>query len=518
MSSIESKQHFGINERLGSLVLSLFGGLFMGITTAPINAWPLAWIALIPLWILVRRSDSWKQTLSYALVWGIGFHGVALFWITGIHPMMWLGVPWLASLAIALSVWIFITLWGSALVALWAILFAHFTPEKSSAYTVLFGTTLWCLLEGIWSHSNLWWSSLSYTQSPFNLAILHLGQLSGPNTITAALVAFNGLVAEFILSRIYHKNQKESTQIWALILLFATHATGYFLSQKSLATQPGETFKVGIIQGNIPNEIKLYSQGWQNAIAGYTQGYETLAAQGVDIVLTPETALPFLWTNQNRGYPPLIKAIQNWGTPVWVGAFGQNGDRLTNSLFTLDENGEIISQYDKMKLVPLGEYIPFEAVIGRLINRLSPLEATLVKGSPNQVVQTPVGQAIVGICYDSAFSQVFRRQAAQGGEFIITASNDAHYTSAMQWQHHAQDVLRAIESDRTTIRATNTGYSALVEHNGKTRWVSNRNTYEIHANTIERRTTKTLYIQWGDWIAPLLGFLTLASSVATALK
>ncbi|MDB9517484.1 apolipoprotein N-acyltransferase [Roseofilum reptotaenium CS-1145] len=506
---LQSKQHFGIRENLGSLALSLLGGLLMGITTAPINAWPLAWIALIPLWVSVRRSDSWKRTLSYALVWGIGFHGVALFWITGIHPMTWLGVPWLASLAIALSVWIFITLWGSTLVTLWAILFAHFTHEKSSAYTVLLGTTLWCLLEGIWSYSDLWWSSLSYTQSPFNVAILHLGQLSGPNTITAALVAVNGLVAEFIFSIIYHKNQKKSTLILALILLFSTHATGYFLSQKSLAIQPGETFKVGIIQGNIPNDIKLYSQGWQNALAGYTQGYQKLAAQGVDIVLTPETALPFLWTNQNRGYPPLIKAIQDWRTPVWVGAFGKNGDRLTNSLFTLDGTGEIISQYDKIKLVPLGEYIPFESLLGKLINRLSPLEATLVRGSRDQVVQTPVGQAIVGICYDSAFSQVFRQQAAQGGEFIITASNDAHYTAAMQWQHHAQDVLRAIESDRITIRATNTGYSAIVENDGKTRWVSNRNTYQIHTDIIERRNTTTLYIQWGDWIAPLLCFLTL---------
>jgi len=490
----------------------------MGITPAPVNGWPLAWIALIPLWVLVRRSASWKHTLSYALAWGIGFHGVALFWITGIHPMTWLGVPWLASVAIALSVWIFITLWGSALVILWALLLSRFTHPKNSAYTVLLGTTLWCLLEGIWSHSDLWWSSLSYTQSPFNLALLHLGQLSGPNTITAILVACNGLVAEFIFSITYHKNQKKLTLIWALILVCSAHVTGYLLLQKSLATQPGETFKVGLIQGNIPNEIKLYSQGWQSALAGYTQGYEKLAAQGVDIVLTPETALPFLWTNQNRGYPPLIHAIEDWGTPAWVGAFGKKGDRLTNSLFTLDENSEIISQYDKIKLVPLGEYIPFESLLGQLINRLSPLEATLVKGSPDQVVQTPVGQAIVGICYDSAFSQVFRRQAAQGGEFIITASNDAHYTAAMQWQHHAQDVLRAIESDRATIRATNTGYSALVEHYGKTRWISNRNTYEIHADTIERRTTQTLYIQWGDWMTPLLGFLTLGLTLGLKIN
>lgn len=512
MAPIQSQQHLGIREELGIIALCLLAGVLMGITPAPVNAWPLAWIALIPLWVVILSSDSWKRTLSYALVWGIGFHGVALFWMTGIHPMTWLGVPWLASLAIALGVWILITLWGSALVTLWALLLSRFTQHKNSLYRVLFGTTLWCLLEGLWSRSDLWWSSLSYTQSPFNLAILHLGQLSGPNTITATLVAVNGLVAEFIYHYFYHKKQKKSTLIWAFTLLFFAHTTGYFLWQTSAATKSGETFKVGIIQGNIPNRIKFYSQGWQNALAGYTQGYEKLAAQGVDIVLTPETALPFLWTNQNRGYLPLIQAIREWGIPVWVGAFGQKGDRLTNSLFTLDGTSTIISQYNKIKLVPLGEYIPFESLLGKLINRLSPLDATLAKGSPHQIMETPVGQAIVGICYDSAFSQIFRRQTAEGGEFIITASNDAHYTAPMQWQHHAQDILRAIESDRTTIRATNTGYSAIVEHNGKTRWISNRNTYEIHADTIERRTTQTLYIRWGDWIVPLLCVLTLISS------
>jgi len=489
---------------LATVALSLVGGLLMGITTAPVNAWPLAWIALIPLWVLVRRSSSWKATFTYALVWGSGFHGVALFWITGIHPMTWLGVPWFASLAIALTVWLFITLWGTALVSLWALVFSHFTREKNSTYTVLFGTTVWCLLEGLWSHSDLWWSSLSYTQSPFNLPILHLGQLSGPNTITAVLVAVNGLVAEFISHKLYHKIAYKSILIGAIFLLLSSHTTGYFLSQQSLASKTGKTFNIGIIQGNIPNEIKLYSPGWQNALAGYTQGYKKLASQGVDIVLTPETALPFLWTKQNQGYPPLLQAIRDWGTPAWVGAFGQKGDRLTNSLFTLDGTGTIISQYDKIKLVPLGEYIPFESLIGQLINRLSPLEAQLAKGSANQIIPTPVGQAIVGICYDSAFSQIFRRQAAQGGEFIITASNDAHYSAAMQWQHHAQDVLRAIESDRSTIRATNTGYSAIVEHHGKTRWISDRNIYQIHADTIERRTTQTLYIQRGDWLTPLL--------------
>ncbi|MDJ1182188.1 apolipoprotein N-acyltransferase [Roseofilum casamattae] len=494
---VESQQRSDRTQR--ELLISLVGGILMGLTTAPVKAWPLAWIALIPLWICIRRSSSWKSTLSYGLVWGIGFHGIALFWITGIHPMTWLGVPWLASLTIAISVWVFITLWGSALVAIWALLLQRFPGS-----TVLAGTALWCLLEGIWSTSDLWWSSLSYTQSPFNLAILHLGQLSGPNAVTAVLVAFNGCIAESIAARLNQKSDFRSTLISGFLLIILAHGMGYWLYQNSVSVRSPDTFKVGIIQGNIPNEIKLYSQGWREALAGYARGYQKLADRNVDIVLTPETALPFLWTNPNQRYSALSQAIRDRQIPVWIGAFGKQGDRLTNSLFTLDKTGEIISQYDKTKLVPLGEYIPFESIVGKLINRLSPLEARLARGSFEQIVKTPVGQAIVGICYDSAFSQLFRQQTAAGGEFIITASNDAHYSSAMQWQHHAQDVMRAIECDRDTVRATNTGYSAIVDHRGITRWISERDRYQIHSGMIERRRSQTPYVRWGDWLVPLL--------------
>ncbi|MDY7014543.1 MAG: apolipoprotein N-acyltransferase, partial [Cyanobacteriota bacterium] len=91
----------------------------MGLTPAPVEAFPLAWVALIPLWILMVRA-TFKEAMAYALAWGFAYHGLALFWITGIHPMTWLGVPWLGSIAIALFCWLFITFWGVALVAVWS--------------------------------------------------------------------------------------------------------------------------------------------------------------------------------------------------------------------------------------------------------------------------------------------------------------------------------------------------------------------------------------------------------------
>ncbi|MDJ0557586.1 MAG: apolipoprotein N-acyltransferase, partial [Microcystis sp. M53599_WE4] len=89
---------------------AILAGVGMGLTVAPVSWWLLAWISLVPLWIVVRLAEkSLKKQLLYGFGWGFAYHGLALFWITGIHPMTWMGVPWLASLLIALFCWLFIT-------------------------------------------------------------------------------------------------------------------------------------------------------------------------------------------------------------------------------------------------------------------------------------------------------------------------------------------------------------------------------------------------------------------------
>ncbi|NJL62740.1 MAG: apolipoprotein N-acyltransferase [Methylacidiphilales bacterium] len=506
-------------------MIALISGVLMGTTVAPFNIWFYAWFALAPLWVLVIKQSQKsefkkKKIILFPLLWGIGYHGVALSWITGIHPMTWMGVPWLASIAIAFFALSFITLWGAALVTFWVIIllgianFNFVTHPKSQSVSplirVLIATAIWCGLEKLWSMGPLWWSSLSYTQSPHNLLILHLGQLGGTSAITAAIIVINGLLAEAYLA--YSSsipNKKKDSQargmkyfVFATGLFISLHLIGYGLYSRPLVESPEAALKVGIIQGNIPNKIKLYPEGFRRAIQGYTNGYLTLAAQNVDAVLTPEGALPFFLRDIQAG--SLIQAIRKQGVVAWIGGFGERGSSYNNSLFTFTGKGEVFSRYDKNKLVPLGEYVPFEEILGGIINRLSPLEAHQVPGTSNQLFDTPFGRAIVGICYESAFPESFRRQAAAGGQFILSAANNAHYSQAMPAQHHAQDIMRAIETDRWAVRATNTGYSGFVNPHGKTIWISGHNSYEVHAERIYRRQTKTLYVRWGDWLTPFL--------------
>ena len=524
------------------LLFSFLGGVCMGISPAPNGFWWLAWGAIAPLWFFLERHPfdgdpstplpnppltplptpppkdrrTFTRVLPYrffgGFVWGIGYHGIALFWLTGLHPMTWMGVPWLASLAIALFCWLFVTCWGAVLPGVWAL---GLIPIARCApwLRVLWGTALWCLLEWFWSLFPLWWTSLSLTQSPANPVILHLGRLSGPLAVTAAIAAVNGAIAAVLP----HWRKQPFAIAVPLALYLSCYGCGWWLWQQPLADAPDRALHVGLIQGNVPNEIKLYSEGWERAIDRYTQGYRRLARDGVQAVLTPETALPFLWSDRTKFDYPFYRAVREEKVLAWVGGFGdrpRSSNQQTNSLFALSGTGEITGRYDKAILVPLGEYIPFERWLGGFIDRLSPLKTRLVAGSPEQIFETPFGRAIVGICYESAFARHFRRQAARGGEFLLTASNNAHYAPAMPAQHHAQDVLRAIETDRWAARATNTGYSAIVDPHGRARWISGLNTYETHADTIYRRQTRTLYVRWGDWLTPLLVAIAIAARVA----
>jgi len=501
----------------------------MGLAPAPTGAFPLAWVALVPLWILVATGRT-KLALCGAIAWGCGYYGVAIFWITGIHPMTWLGVPWLGSLAIAVACWLLIILWGALFVVLWAIGMILLNRSKGLWHgpgaRILTGVALWCGLEALWSAGPLWWTSLSYTQSPGNLAILQLAKLSGPSAVTAAIAAVNGLAAEFAIARFatvkvpgWATTRNPYTYLAAALALIASlHGLGGWIYGLPLSDR--DPIQVGIIQGNIPNEIKLFREGQRRAMQRYTEGYVRLADLGVDAVLTPEGALPLL--SDQLQDTPFYSAVADKGVLVWLGAYREReatGIELnySNSLFSISGTGEITSYFDKEKLVPLGEYIPFESVLGGIINRLSPLNARMLAGNSSQIFETPLGRAIVGICYESAFPQHFRRQTLRGGEFILTASNNAHYSTTMPAQHHAQDVMRAIESDRWAARATNTGYSGVVDSRGNTLWVSGINTYEVQAATIYRRQTQTPYVRWGDWLTWSAIAIVLANQIAARI-
>ena len=513
------------NDRLVDLGVAIVSGILMGTAFAPIDAWYFAWIALAPLWYLICHKSN-SAAISYGFVWGIGFYGLGLNWIFGIHPMTWMGVPFFASLGIAIFCLIFITLWGASLATFWAISlkFINSKTHQNPVARVILGTACWCGLEELYSLTDLWWTSIALTQSPHNLPILHLGQLSGPTAVSAAIVLVNGLIAEgFLAVSRYHQQARLIPKLSkaapfigsAIALVIILHSIGSNLADRPLVNTPESSLNIGIIQGSISNEVRHYQAGYDLAMDRYTSGYKSLVEQGVVAVITPETALPYSESQIRR--TPFYQAILEQKVPVFLGGFGKAGNKMTNSILTIDGEGNVFSRYDKWKLVPLGEYIPFEQYIGKLISTISPFELNLIAGKFDQIVNTPFGNFIFGICYDSAYHENFRLQA-QTGSLIITASNDAHYSSGMPPQHHALNVMRAVETDRWMLNASNTGYSTAIDPHGRTQWMSKLDEFIAHAHQVYRRNTQTLYVQIGNWLTPLLFAIGLILSFRSSPK
>ncbi|AFY38785.1 Apolipoprotein N-acyltransferase [[Leptolyngbya] sp. PCC 7376] len=532
-------------QMMRKVLFAFAGGVAMGITSAPLEAWYLAWVAIIPLWLIVITpansgkinaaqtglsfwqrvksfGDRHKLALFCAGAWGLGYQGLTLFWITGIHPMTWMGVPWFWSLCIAAICWLIITFWGICIPFFWAVgmlIFQDISATRNSglAYRcnrVLFGSALWCIAEYFLSQSDLFWHFLAFSQSPHNLFLLQLTRLSGFTTVTLILVVINGLFSEAIHSFFQQRKKVFSISVLlslSLVIFGAAHLWGWYLfGNTELVTD--RAAKIGIIQGNIPNEIKLYENGTSRAIANYTKGYRDLAAQDVDLIITPETALPFR-IEQILAGTELSRAMRQEKIPVILGAFGSEGKNFTNSLFTISAQTEVISRFNKQQLVPLGEYIPFEAIFGKFIDRLSPLDAHLVRGQNPPTIMTPIGKAIAAICYESAYPEHFRRQTAAGGEYIIVASNDAHYSPTMPAQHQALDVMQAIANDRWTIRASNTGLSSVITPNGTAIWTSQLNQYITYATNIYLKQTKTTYVLLGNWLVSICILIVLTLGI-----
>ncbi|HEY9887402.1 MAG TPA: apolipoprotein N-acyltransferase [Candidatus Obscuribacterales bacterium] len=508
-------------------LLVFLGGVLMGLTPAPVNGWPLAWIALAPLWWAVMHPTATRsrwQRFGLGALWSGVYHGIVLSWITHLHPLMWMGMSWGASVAIALFAWVFITGLGTVTFGLWAVLLRAVSDRcrLGTAGRILAGTALWCGLETMLSWGPLAWPFLAFTQSPQNLWMLHWGQYAGPTAVTAAIVAVNGCWAEMSLG--HSAAASRSTRRWqpavgGLLLLVMLHGLGWGLYRQPLGDRPEAALKIGLIQGNIPTRVKLTPAGTRQALAAYVEGYRALVAQGAEAVLTPEGAVPEVWTGDRQSRSPLRQTVIATGVPLWLGTFRPVDPEMTGalrqSLVNLDAQGQVTGQYNKVKLVPLGEYIPLEGLLGRFISRLSPVSSSLRPGSPDQVFETSLGRAIVGICYESAYSDLFRRQAAQGGEWMMTASNNDPYPPRMMMQHHAQDVMRAIESDRWAVRVTNTGISGVVTPHGDTLWLSEPNQYATYLTQIYRRQGQTLYTRWGNWLTySLLGAMVVISGLS----
>ena len=548
--------------RASALGMCALGGLGMALAMPPYGLWLLAWVAIVPLWrwTIVAQADAgiatplndlqtnpqnnlqlgWPRRLAYAAVWTALYEGITTHWIWDLHPLTWMGIPWGPSLAIALLAWLAVIAGRLLFVVLWTQLTARLARGRSPWLRVLVGVAICCALDWLWSLGPLYWNSFGLSQSPGNLAILQWGRLGGPTAVMGAIVAVNGLLAEAWLLACQlqpHAGRASGArqrlvlvrQLWggAMVLAITLHGLGAWMYSQATASVAADErtvtpVTIGIVQGNVPTREKLSAKGIRLGVERYAAGFRELAGQGADAVLLPEGALPFVWSREREYWgQPLLQAIAAYPeTELWLGTFdlSSNGgtphaNALSQSLVNLDAEGQVQGRYDKVKLVPLGEYVPggqglqsaLEAVG---IGRLSSLPVGMLPGQRSQIFESGLGRVAVMICYEPAFSGVMRRQVAQGGRWLVTSSNLDPYGEQLMAQAEALDVMRAVEGDRWGIRATNTGFSGVVDAAGRVRWRSTAGEMVTDLAEVYPRESQTVYVRWGNWL--VWGLLGLA--------
>ncbi|WP_022853219.1 apolipoprotein N-acyltransferase [Thermodesulfatator atlanticus] len=398
-----------------------------------------------------------RRSFSLAFLTGFCYFFGLLYWLTGVMTefggLMFpaaLGV--LALLCAYLSLYLAVPLWLSQKIGL----------LRASPLNAIFFAALLTAFEFLRAKVPIAfpWGYLGATQYQ-NLFLLQIASLGGIYAVSFVLFLCN--YGAFALL-----SQQRAIPTLALVALVLVGAYVYgarALEQKSLQGTPQ---RIAIIQGNIPQNIKWDPKFQRETVAKYLALSQKVLKEKPEVIIWPETALPFFFNPTKELSQQIISFAKENRVPLIFGAprVVIQGDepKVFNSLFLLDKTGLIKGIYDKQRLVPFGEFIPFEKEL--------PFLRTFAVASGDYspgIASGPLAlsaKEIFGplICFESVFPDLARRQAKDGATILLVATNDAWFrTSAGPYQHFAQAVFRAVENRRYLVRVANTGISGLID-------------------------------------------------------
>ena len=321
------------------------------------------------------------------------------------------------------------------------------------------------------------------------------------------------------------------------LLMFGALAFWLPASQRSTVNS-GVTVNVLGIQPNIPVNIQLgdTSRYLLKTIALTRSG---AARVKPDLVVWAECPLTIFYENEEETRARLNQLAQETDAHFIINTAARDeANHYFNSVTTLTPRGEALKRYDKMRLLPFGEYVPWRAVLGRfvpaIVGEFTPGNAAVVNtlrlSTQRQDAMTDEGAGIerttnfvktgAFICYESAFPEHVRRFVRQGATLLINISEDAWFgptAGAEQHLHHS--LMRAIETDRDVVRVTNTGISALLTADG--RIVDALPSFAEGSQLWQARTrsAQTFYTRHGEWFAwSCVGMSLLLLVVSAFLK
>ena len=257
------------------------------------------------------------------------------------------------------------------------------------------------------------------------------------------------------------------------------------------------------MQGDIDQD-KKWETSYQDQVIGI---YEDLSVQAASsspsLIIWPETAVPFFFGSDARYTEELTAFQRRLNAYLLFGSVLLKGKAdgrylLSNSAVLLDRNGRVSYIYDKIHLVPFGEYVPLQKVLF-FINKLVVGIGDYTRGDSYLKAMTPFGDFGTLICYEIIFPGLVRKFFSNGGDFMVNITNDAWFgRTTGPYQHFSMAVLRAVENRKPVIRAANTGISGFIDSYGRVLSKTDLFQRTVLTATVKTDETRSFYSRYGD--------------------
>jgi len=455
----------------------------------------LAFVCFIPLLVLISVYQPWKLFLYYFLA-GFIFHVGNLYWIYWvIQHYTALGLPLSASILALLCV-VMALFWG-----LFGYLLGRFYARFGLAITLLLAPFLWITLEFARLHlTHFPWCLLGYSQYR-NLRLAQFATFFGVYGLSWLLMTANSAITTAVVLKKYY------------YILFAAALTGivvlygHFTILKPLS---GPKWKVGMIQANIPEDVKVnYDFAEQINEKHLRMSRELYDREKPDIIFWSESSTLFPLRSGREWTQHILDFAKSHHTPIVLGSDSFQGENIFNSAFLVNANGQIESDYSKMYLVPFGEFVPFQSILffaGKVVPEIS----NFSPGTNYNLFSVNGKKFGMHICFEVVFPQLSREFCKRGASLLTTITNDAWFgKSSAPYQHFAMAVMRSIENRRYLVRCANTGISGIVDPYGR---ILKTTPIYVEAETtgeVQWVDEQTFYTRCGDVIVYLAIAITL---------
>ncbi len=460
---------------------------------APFALAPVPYVTGACLLWLWQRAAAPRAAALLGFAFGMGLFLGGVSWIyVSLHDIGGMPAP-LAALATTLAC-AFLALFPAATGYLQAKLSASVAARQ-----LLLIPALWTLIEWLrdWLFTGFPWLSLGYTQAASPLAGF------APVIGVFGLSWLTWLCAGLLLAAL-----RASARTAALFGLALLMAAGYALQQLEWTRPLGAPISVSLLQGNIAQNLK-----WDEARFAATLAlYRRMASESTArLTILPETAIPRFLDQLDPGFlPELARTARERNADLIVGLpVREANGRYYNSVISLGTAP--VQRYDKAHLFPFGDFIP--AGFGWILSVLNLPLSNFAHGGADQAPLALAGQQVaVNICYEDAFGEEIIRGLPQA-TLLVNASNFAWFGDSLAPHQHLQIAqLRALETGRMMLRATNTGTTAIIDHKGKVVATLPLFTRGALSGSAQGRSGATPYVRWGN--APVVALALLVCGLA----